>query len=669
MKPFAFVALAAVSIVAAFACSDGPAAAGPPPLRVVPTEATLEHDEAVNFRVSRGDAEIWFADVTVTSANPGVANTCGGWLAVCPIGSGTTTLTFTFEGASVTARVTTFPNRFVFQTDTPFVVGHRQLVKGRYTDHDRPLIAFRTLDSSAIGIGNLTTNALTMELKKLGSFALEAISISDTTLRDTLRVSVVAPKIASITTSAPAVIAGGVPVTFAVAVRDQARGVLHGIIPQVTIAEGASTARVLAVTPVNDTSATVLVTLQPMSGGTATLRLATAGALAVNVPIVQRSVARDSSVITSSGRLVEIFANDIANVANARIIAQPQHGSAMLESRGVRYTPAPGYNGLDSLVYVASSGTRTDTASVRFALMPGPFTAAPVGPAASLTPVDLNRGGQLAGTLGLPGGMTRAFRWTAGRFDTLQYNGLATEAVAIDDTGNVLGYSREGLGRRPLLWRAGSSVAVDLRTGLISSFENIRMSPSGVIAIQFGTSVLRIRGDKRDTLGAVALLYGVNDAGEIVVADHVSWSQLSIRAANGFPRRIPIADYGSGSSAQWIGNGGGVIGSTSNYFETRLGSFLYDGATLRYLWKVFGPWFGIASRINEDGWILGTVSVSGAVIPALFIRDAGVTLSALIDPSLRLVSAGQLSNSGKFVGTVVDAAGEKQIVVFAPAVR
>ena len=102
----------------------------------------------------------------------------------------------------------------------------------------------------------------------------------------------------------------------------------------------------------------------------------------VNEPPVARddavTVAEDASVV------VDVLANDSdadGDTFGVSGVGGPSHGSAEAVAGGVRYTPAPNFNGSDSLVYTVSDGNGgTTTATLRVTV-----TAMPEAPSVALS--------------------------------------------------------------------------------------------------------------------------------------------------------------------------------------------------------------------------------------------------------------------------------------------
>ncbi len=81
------------------------------------------------------------------------------------------------------------------------------------------------------------------------------------------------------------------------------------------------------------------------------------------------AVTADDSAILDEGTSVDVdvLANDSGpGTLGIESYDQPSHGTASLVSGKIRYTPAVGYFGSDSLAYTATNGTDTDTARVFF---------------------------------------------------------------------------------------------------------------------------------------------------------------------------------------------------------------------------------------------------------------------------------------------------------------
>jgi probable HAF family extracellular repeat protein len=678
-------ALAIAALASAAACSDESAPASPtlPPFDLTPVNPTIDLDGDVTFAFPHDGTKYTYSNVSWTSTNPAVHRSCGVGdipLHFCANAPGTTTLTFQYvDGRTAIRTLTVRPARIVFQTFDSFVVGHEASVLAYVTNPARRLVSFRSLDTSTAVVGSVAPNVgytrAGVVSKRAGRFDLEISAIDEPTIRDTVHLIADARRVASIVfPSVQNVTEGRNAYVFGVVIRDQLNGTLYDLAPSVTVVGGDAVARVVSVAPQSGGAVTALVTIAPTAGAAATVRVAIDG-VSGDVPVVFRVVARDSAVTTVGAAIVaDVAANDFPLGAPPRIVQQPLFGSAAVVANGIRYVPAAGHVGLDSLSYAATSGTRTDTTWVRFVTMPGPFYAEVIA-TGQVVGADINERGDVVGTITRTDGVRRAFRWMNGRLDTLGFNNLPTEASGIDDQGNVVGWAivPTTIGATPLpapiLWRPGMQAGEALVDHpLTAAADRPRISRSGIIAVVDWPTIIVIRGAQRDTFECTwCALGGVNDRGDVLYSSTIPTSGVAtIRYAAG--NRVDVAGaYHIPASGRWIRNDGtALIYQASSVAFGRYGPGIYTPAGVRYLVPAFGDWMGDAYRLNADGWILGTANVAGASLPALFIKDSGALLSKLVAPGVTVTSAFAMNEAGQILASIIDASGAKQLVVYTP---
>jgi len=202
----------------------------------------------------------------------------------------------------------------------------------------------------------------------------------------------------------------------------------------------------------------------------------------------------------------------------------------------------------------------------------------------------INSSGLVVGTsiLGDPTGMPRAFLWSAGSgmqdFGPLE-NGrqVASEAYAINSSGQDVGYNTFGGIQRAFLWTPGSGMQ-DLGT------------------LPGGTS---------------SVAYGINDIGQVVgQSDSSSGRRAFIWTSGSGMQDLGTLPGSAESNATGINNNGQVVGVSSGQFGSNPRTFLWSsGSGMQdlsvLLQSKIGDWQYIAGgAINDAGQIAGAGPLS-----------------------------------------------------------
>jgi uncharacterized membrane protein len=393
----------------------------------------------------------------------------------------------------------------------------------------------------------------------------------------------------------------------------------------------------------------------------------TLGSATADVPLQPGVVADDSAIVMAMGKTIDVAANDAPDVSNVRIVGPPTHASATVVGGAIRVQPSGGFLGRDSLRYVATAAGRTDTATLRLAVMPGPYSVAAV---VDLTPVSaiqgMNDSGQVYATIVLADKTTRALRWTAGRIDTLQYGGAATMATGMDASGLVVGMS----GSTAVLWRPGmtegESILGNTGTGALP-----RISSGGTIVLndpvalpQFQYNHFVVKGGViEQSLSQIRAADAVDDAGD--------YMGIAARGELYPPGIVHYADGhvsffgGRGTDATGMNNhaavvcNAGISGSDPAYRP-----MLFDGRTQAVLSDSLTT-LSVVLGINDAGWIQGLfVSTLQTRQPALVVGGAAVPFQSLLaDQSLVLNDPIGLSNSDRVLARVTGTGGSYYVIL------
>jgi hypothetical protein len=654
-------------------------------LILTPADTTIEFFGKVTYRVADAadGSAVGVAGQQFSSSDPSIVSTaCSPPTTACGQSAGSVTIhAKTTDGREGSATIRVLPARMIISPDTPFVVGHTQAVGLEWTRTDVGFINARVSDTTVARITNRTGGAsahdtVQIQFLRAGTFTLTAFVELDTTLRGSAVFSVQGSAAASfrpITTTT--LTRGKVPFALPVAVLDQRGSLLAGASVHAVIGGGDGVAQVTSVDALSPSVTTVHI--QPVTAGLTTLHL-TSGNATLDVPLVITAVATDTAVVLPARTIIDVSANDLTPTGPVRIVVPPQHGTASVVANGIQFDPAPNYRGPDSLRYVSTSGSRTDTALVTLALMPGPYTATVVGVVAG-TPA-LNDAGQVAGSLLLADGTTRAFRWTNGRVDTLQYNALATQGVGIDSVGDVIGTATESFTTgRALLWRPAVAGPLDLLAHA-AQVCCVGISRSGVAYVGADGAGILWRNGIVTAARFPGFFVDVNDNGDAVFDVTAGFRPSSeIVFADGTTTFFSLGGRGISSVAK-LNDLGMAVGQSEAVANDFLVShpFLSHPGGIVDLTSIYGSSIAEASRINDNGWIAGAqvFNESPVATASLFINGASARLSALLaDPALRSSFSANnfplvgLNNNGQILALVTGSDGVSRAVLLTPATR
>jgi probable HAF family extracellular repeat protein len=256
----------------------------------------------------------------------------------------------------------------------------------------------------------------------------------------------------------------------------------------------------------------------------------------------------------------------------------------------------------------------------------------------------------------------RAFLYENGTMKDLgTLGGCCSHAYGINNKGWVVGRSDIGEGiYHAFLYRDGTMYDLGTLGGITSHAMDINDNgdivgysqgwSGGVHAFLYSNGVMHDLG----TLGSdLSVAQAVNDNGHIV-----GQSQTADNVVHGFLYRDgAMQDLGASAFAYDIANDGRIVGVKS--FPAPFGDshgFLYDGTM--YDLGTLGGNFSEARGINERGQIVGHSQIAGSNYGA-FLWQAGTMteLNTLVSGSstLKLRNAHDINESGRIVGQALDA--------------
>lgn len=464
-----------------------------------------------------------------------------------------------------------------------------------------------------------------------------------------------------------------IPGVVAVAVLDQAGGLIPTARPAAAVANVSSAMISTVQAGYVNRAASELVTITPARAGEAIGLHLSLDKLFMDTSLVVAVVGDDTTAVMSAGGPVSVSRNDADGASGFRIVAGPVHGNAAFAGQSIQYAPTASYMGRDSLRYVATAVGRTDTATVLFNVMPGPYSAAVVTAAANISSIgnvditDFNDVGQVIFGVTQADGSKRVARWTAGLVETLPSQGSPQAVYGIDNTGSVLGLTNDQLVR----WRNGTSMPEPALPfapvyGRSTSAPTIRMSRGGTLLLLISDSVQYVvRGGTIDTthVPKMGRLFAVDDAGDFIGND---FTQYPIG-------RMHIA--GGANLVYYIGGRGYTISRSMNNHHVVVGNAETDHIPLRDPFVFDGKMTDVSPAypglddllaINDSGWMLGVRSDYNYT-PVLITNGAFAELQMLLaDQSLTVQSVSRLNAAGQILASVKDAGGVVQLMVLTP---
>ncbi len=271
----------------------------------------------------------------------------------------------------------------------------------------------------------------------------------------------------------------------------------------------------------------------------------------------------------------------------------------------------------------------------------------------------INQRGQVVGRAFGPG-WTRAFLYDGAMHDLGNFGGADALAADINESGQVTGYATSADGaRHAFLYRDGA--LRQLQTPGTASVGWV-INGGGQVAGDFDSNAhvqLALLDDScrcvktLGTLGgAESLVYGLNDAGDVVgVSDTTGGQRHAFLYRNGVMKDIGTLG-GAGSFAAAVNESGLVVGDADTAAGTAH-AFVYDGSVLRDL-GTFGGAQSRADSVNGVGRVVGYAQ-TGRGVPRAFSWTAAegmVDLNTRIPHAPRdlvLSGAGAVSDSGDIV--------------------
>jgi probable HAF family extracellular repeat protein len=301
-----------------------------------------------------------------------------------------------------------------------------------------------------------------------------------------------------------------------------------------------------------------------------------------------------------------------------------------------------------------------------------------VSPAASGVSVDahgLNASGTAAGYVQTMDGRRQAFVSLDGLTPVwLTTPEVDARAVAINDTGTVVGDALLAEGVRAVSWSGGALTNLGTLGGPTSTATGI--NAAGVVTGSADTlsTTVAFRFTPGAGMAAVAApglasyAYGINNAGTVVGQSYMEDGSVHAFVAPVGAAAVDLGTFGGPYAAATAVNDSGTVVGWALSADFTGHAFTWSGGALVPLAGLSG--FGSsAEAINADGVIVGyAYTPDGSQHAVLWDASGGVVdLNTLIDPSLgwTLVSAQAINSAGQITGHGL-VGGQPRVFVLTP---
>lgn len=246
--------------------------------------------------------------------------------------------------------------------------------------------------------------------------------------------------------------------------------------------------------------------------------------------------------------------------------------------------------------------------------------------------------------------------------------GTLSEALGINDVGQVVGYSTTPTGNSAFLWQNGTMTELGVLPGNLQSVAKSINNNGQVVGYSYnqsGVEEFRARatlwqnGTVTD-LGVLparenSLATDINNAGQVVgVSAEVGGGGLSQGFLWQNGTMTGLGDFSEGvhdRQAYGINNLGQIVGDGSAAGQTR--GFIWQGGTIDGLGVLPGDGISNASSINDIGQVVGISHSYTTGSRAVLWENSSVTDLGVL-PGTLYSSAVKINNSGQVVGLSFD---------------
>lgn len=240
------------------------------------------------------------------------------------------------------------------------------------------------------------------------------------------------------------------------------------------------------------------------------------------------------------------------------------------------------------------------------------------------------------------------------------FGGSYSQASAINDLGQVAGYSHNGTDYHAFLYANGGMQDIGTLGGSYSIANGINnygqmVGYAGTSGNLYSHAFSYSNGNMQDigTLGGTySQAYGINDLGQIVgSAKDSNNNQHAFLYNSGSMKDLGTFNSGTWSVAFSINNVGQAVGYGDTSIPGSVRAFLYTNGVMRDLGNFGGP-DSYATSINNLGQIVGTATTSSTQVAFVYSDGNMIDLNTLIDPSSgwQLLNATAINDKGQIAG-------------------